>query len=177
MMKELDGSEKIFWQFVQNAHLYRIQMIHWVRTITLWCINLSFLFKRFLIYSNNVWFLDSECMISTVSNCTQDNRRSKRTANCRESSPTTTESSSRPSTRPSEDDKLLSGYVFTTCIKVKVQRKLNNHRRGIILSQTRAWPDIWIYASWTLIHNRRGQFRFKNTLIYMQYCTFKYKIN
>nr|XP_022289117.1 uncharacterized protein LOC111101102 isoform X2 [Crassostrea virginica] len=61
----------------------------------------------FVSYSNDP--LNSECMISTVSNCTQDNRRSKRTANCRESSPTTTESSSRPSTRPSEDDKLLSG--------------------------------------------------------------------
>lgn len=28
MMKELDGSEQIFWQFVQNAQLNIIQMIH-----------------------------------------------------------------------------------------------------------------------------------------------------
>ena len=68
---------------------------------------------------------------SAVANCTQVGGRSKRNAGCKESSPTTTESSSKPSTRTFEDDKLLSGFVFTTCIKVKVQRKLNNHRRGI----------------------------------------------
>ena len=69
--------------------------------------------------------------ISAVANCTKVGGRSKRHAECIESSPTATGSRSRPSTRTFEDDKLLSRFVFTTCIKVKVQRKLNNHRRGI----------------------------------------------
>ena len=96
--------------------------------------------------------LESECMMSTVSisesnkenntdvitnpnsavpNCTQVGGRSKRYAECEVSSPTATESSSSTSTRQSEDDIILSGFVFTTCIKVKMQRKLNKHRRGI----------------------------------------------
>nr|XP_022289225.1 uncharacterized protein LOC111101163 isoform X2 [Crassostrea virginica] len=58
----------------------------------------------FVSYSNDP--LNSECR---VSNCTKNARLSKRAAKCRESSPTTTESSSRASTRPSEDDKFLSG--------------------------------------------------------------------
>ena len=60
---------------------------------------------------------------SAVTNCTQVDGRSKRLkrhAGCIESSTTATESSSRPSTLPSEDDKLLSGFVFTTRIKIKV---------------------------------------------------------
>ena len=96
--------------------------------------------------------LHSECMVSTVSisesnkenktdvitnsfsagtYCTKVCRCPIRHADLNLSPTTASESYSNSSTRPSEDNKLLSGFVFTTCIKFKTQRKLNKHIKGI----------------------------------------------